>query len=206
MHGISLAVEREEMLGIIGPNGAGKTTLLNCISGVLPLSGGRIFFDGERIDSVAAHKAAGRGIARTFQIAESFRSFSSWTMSCSAGMRGGPDRSGFARPGCPRCAGLTGSRSRCTESLIEKYKLAEFRHSLLRELPYGHQKLADIVRAVAAEPSLLLLDEPTSGSSAEERLMLREVMHELRAEKISTSSSITKSDHLGLLLAGACHG
>lgn len=186
VHGISLAVEREEMLGIIGPNGAGKTTLLNCISGVLPLSGGRIFFDGERIDSVAAHKAAGRGIARTFQIAESFRSFSvldyvllgrnAWRPKslwlCSAGLRSvrRADRQQVA----------------IAESLIEKYKLAEFRHSLLRELPYGHQKLADIVRALAAEPRLLLLDEPTSGSSAEERLMLREVMHELRAEKIST--------------------
>jgi len=186
IQGLSLDVDPEEMIGIIGPNGAGKTTLLNCISGVYRPTSGRVIFDGNKIDGLPAHKTAGRGIARTFQIAESFRSFTVLDYVLLGRTAWRPHSLWLCGAALPSVRRADREQVSIASDLIEKYNLSEFRNTQLRELPYGHQKLADIVRALAAEPRLLLLDEPTSGSSAEERLLLRDVMHELHAAKITT--------------------
>jgi branched-chain amino acid transport system ATP-binding protein len=186
LSGISFDVQPGETFGIIGPNGAGKTTLLNCISGTLRPSGGTVNLRGERLTGLSAYKVARRGIARTFQIAESFRSFtvldyvllgrSSWRPSSFW-------RCGISTPGTGRA---DREQVAIARALLAEHGLAGVADRQLRELSYGHQKMADMVRALAAEPQILLLDEPTSGSSAHERIELREVMSMLRDTGITT--------------------
>jgi branched-chain amino acid transport system ATP-binding protein len=186
LSGISFDVQPGETFGIIGPNGAGKTTLLNCISGTLRPSGGTVNLRGERLTGLSAYKVARRGIARTFQIAESFRSFtvldyvllgrSSWRPSSFW-------RCGLSTPATGRA---DREQVAIARGLLAEHGLAGVADRQLRELSYGHQKMADMVRALAAEPQILLLDEPTSGSSADERLEMREVMSMLRDTGITT--------------------
>jgi branched-chain amino acid transport system ATP-binding protein len=182
---VSFDVYSGETFGVIGPNGAGKTTLLNCVSGVARPNSGAVRFNGERIDRFSSRKIASLGIARTFQIAETFRSFtvidyvllgrSTWRPS---GLLG-------CALGLPST--LRGDREevRVADELIEHHGLKAFRNHSIRELAYGHQKVVDIVRALAAKPKMLLLDEPTSGSSSEERAHLREIMKDLRDSDIT---------------------
>jgi len=184
--GISFDVAAGETFGIIGPNGAGKTTLLNCISGTLSPSAGSVSLHDERLTGLSAHKVARHGVARTFQIAESFRSFSvldyvllgrsSWRPSSFW-------RCAISSPGTHRADRAQVSVAR---GLLAEHGLSDVADRQLRELSYGHQKMADLVRALAAEPKILLLDEPTSGSSATERVALREVMQVLRDGGITT--------------------
>jgi branched-chain amino acid transport system ATP-binding protein len=186
LSGISFDVRPGETFGIIGPNGAGKTTLLNCISGTLRPSGGTVNLRGERLTGLSAYKVARRGIARTFQIAESFRSFtvldyvllgrSSWRPSSFW-------RCGISTPATGRA---DREQVAIARRLLAEHGLAGVADRQLRELSYGHQKMADMVRALAAEPQILLLDEPTSGSSADERVEMREVMSMLRDTGITT--------------------
>jgi ABC-type branched-subunit amino acid transport system ATPase component len=182
---LSFKVENGEIFGVIGPNGAGKTTLLNCISGITRLNAGTVTFRKERIDGLAIRKVASKGIARTFQLAETFRSFrvidyvllgrSSWRptslLMCGAAM--------------PAMRRSDKVQMGVASELIERHGLQEYRDKPIRELAYGHQKIVDIVRALAAEPQLLLLDEPTSGSSLEERRYLRSLITKLRDEGIT---------------------
>jgi branched-chain amino acid transport system ATP-binding protein len=182
---VSFDVFPGETFGVIGPNGAGKTTLLNCVSGVARPNSGSVHFEGQRIDRLSSRRIASRGIARTFQIAETFRSFavidyvllgrSTWRP---AGLVG----CALALPGTIRA---DREEVRAADELLERHGLKEFRNHSIRELAYGHQKVVDIVRALAAKPKLLLLDEPTSGSSSEERVHLREIMSDLRNEQIT---------------------
>ncbi len=182
---VSFDVFQGETFGVIGPNGAGKTTLLNCVSGVARPNSGAVRFEGERIDRLSSRRIASRGIARTFQIAETFRSFavidyvllgrSTWRPSSLMGCA-------LSLPGTLRA---DREETRVADALLEQHGLKEFRNHSIRELAYGHQKVVDIVRALAAKPKMLLLDEPTSGSSSEERVHLREIMNDLRNEQIT---------------------
>ncbi|HEX3958699.1 MAG TPA: ABC transporter ATP-binding protein [Trebonia sp.] len=186
LSGVSFDVRPGETFGVIGPNGAGKTTLLNCISGTLRPSSGTVNLRGDRLTGLSAYKVARLGIARTFQIAESFRSFtvldyvllgrSSWRPSSFW-------RCGISTPGTSRA---DREQVAIARGLLAKHGLSDVADRQLRELSYGHQKMADMVRALAAEPQILLLDEPTSGSSAHERVELREVMSMLRDTGITT--------------------
>jgi branched-chain amino acid transport system ATP-binding protein len=178
---VSFRVGDGELYGIIGPNGAGKTTLLNCVSGVLHPQQGTVHLRGQALTRRRAHNVARLGVARTFQTLENFGDFAviDFVMLGRLQWRSHSFvRCGFGLPG-------VASRERSARdqglSLLDRFGLEHVADMPIKELPYGTQKMIDVLRALASDPVLLLLDEPTSGSSQAERGVLREMMHALRA-------------------------
>ncbi|HSB42052.1 MAG TPA: ABC transporter ATP-binding protein [Methylomirabilota bacterium] len=166
--GVSFAVEAGEVFTIIGPNGAGKTTIFNLISRIYEPTQGRLRFRAEDITRVPPHEIARRGIARTFQNIELFE-HASVLQNLLLG------RHVHARPRIvPEMLFLPSVRARerahreAVEKVIDFLDLQAHRDSLVVNLPYGVRKVVEMGRALCTEPSLLLLDEPSSGLSVEE--------------------------------------
>jgi len=157
---------------IIGPNGAGKTTMFNCISGLYRPQAGRVLFKGREIQGWSPHKIARFGIARTFQNIELFAHMSTMDNL----MLG---RHNFLKTGIVSGALLFHSRSKAAldeienrkrvERIIDFLDLQSARNEFVSNLPYGTQKKVELGRALALEPELLLLDEPSSGMNMEEK-------------------------------------
>ena len=160
---VSFEVPPEGVTAIIGPNGAGKTTLFNMISGFLPPTEGRIFFEDEEVTGVAPERIATRGIVRTFQLVQLFQSLT--VLENVKVGRHVRTRSGLlaalTRPAWSRKEEAeTAARAR---ALVDFVGLGDQADTRAAVLPYGQQRLLEIARALAAEPSLLLLDEPAAG-------------------------------------------
>ena len=177
--GINLAIHEGEFLAIIGPNGSGKTTFLNLCTGYIRPVGGEVFLDGRPITRLAPRAIARQGIARAFQIPQLFteQSLIDNLMLSIAARRGIFDA---WRP--------LARREHRDEALdlLDLFGLAPQAQAPASTLPEGLRKLADIVLAIALEPRLLLLDEPTSGVSAIERFSLMEtLMKALRQRRIT---------------------
>ncbi len=165
---VSFEVKRGEVFTIIGPNGAGKTTIFNLVGLIYPATSGQIIFENKTINNYAPHRVASLGIARTFQNIELFehatvlqnlligrhrhRSTSLWQELLFA-------------PAVRRAE--LGARE-AVEKVIDFLELAKYRDSLVAGLPYGVRKVVELGRALATEPRLLLLDEPSSGLNPEE--------------------------------------
>jgi branched-chain amino acid transport system ATP-binding protein len=161
--GVSLAVEPGEVRAVIGPNGAGKTTLFHLISGLLAPSSGRVLFRGEDVTALPAPARCRRGISRTFQITSIFPELSVLeNVRMAVQLRGGGN---FRLVGGR--ATLEASEQRARESLDALGLLARAAEQATT-LPHGDQRLLEIAMAVAQEPALLLLDEPTQGLSPED--------------------------------------
>jgi branched-chain amino acid transport system ATP-binding protein len=146
---------------LIGPNGAGKSTVFNCVSRFYRPSEGDILFEGESLLRVPAHGIAARGIARTFQNIELCRRMTVLE-NVLIGMA----------PRVPRYFPFAPSRKRATaerealreaDALLERTSLLRYRDTPAEQLDFGHQKMLDLARALAAKPKLLLLDEPAAG-------------------------------------------
>jgi branched-chain amino acid transport system ATP-binding protein len=166
---VSFAVPTGELLAIVGPNGAGKTSLLNCVTGAYHPSNGRILFEGAEITRAPAHSAAKRGIARTFQHNELFPQMTvleNLLLGRQAVLDYGLLRAGIFLGSC-RSWELE-QRER-VEAIVEFFELEPYRKHLTGDLPYGIQKLIGLARAFAAEPRLVLLDEPSAGLSRQEK-------------------------------------
>ncbi len=169
---VSMDIEERSVSTIIGPNGAGKTTLFNCISGLYRPQSGRILFKGREIQGSSPHKIARLGIARTFQNIELFAHMSTMDNL----MLG---RHNFLKTGIVAGALLFHSRSKAAldeienrkkvERIIDFLDLQSARNEFVSNLPYGTQKKVELGRALALEPELLLLDEPSSGMNMEEK-------------------------------------
>jgi len=161
---ISFDVHPGEIVGVIGPNGAGKTTLFNVVTSVFPPTAGDVVFDGERIGGLPPHAITKRGIARTFQ---NIRLFSTMTVEENV-MVGRHCRTGAGVwRGVLRTRGEQreerGIRGKTRELLDLVGLSGENREKAAGSLPYGHQRRLEIARALAAEPRMLLLDEPAAG-------------------------------------------
>lgn len=182
---ISFAVEPGIVCGLIGPNGAGKTTLFNMITGIYPPDEGDIFFNGNSISRLPVHRLVGLGIARTFQNVELFSSMTVLE-NVLVGMH------------VRTCSGFWGAVTRLpwvmreerralekAEALLEFTGLESFAHRPAGDLPVGRQKTAEIARALASEPKLLLLDEPAAGLNAVETEALGTLMGEIRNRGIT---------------------
>jgi branched-chain amino acid transport system ATP-binding protein len=166
--GVSFEVQPGEVFTIIGPNGAGKTTIFNLISRIYDPTEGHLRFKDEDITRVPPHEIARKGIARTFQNIELFE-HASVLQNLLLG------RHAHARPHLAQellFVSAVRARERAhreaAEKVIDFLDLQPYRDSLVVNLPYGVRKVVEMGRALCAEPTLLLLDEPSSGLSVEE--------------------------------------
>jgi branched-chain amino acid transport system ATP-binding protein len=178
---VGFSVQAGEIFGLIGPNGAGKTTLFNLISGITPVSSGRISFLGHDILGIAPHKVAGMGMARTFQ---NIRLFSG--MSVLDNVRA--PMQAFAETGLlSDLLGLPASRfqeRKIRDKALQLLGLVGLESKALdvaSSLPYGERRRLEIARALALRPKLLLLDEPAAGLNLAEKAELSSFIRDLRA-------------------------
>jgi branched-chain amino acid transport system ATP-binding protein len=170
---LSLDFAPGSLSAIIGPNGAGKTTLFNLITGRLKPDSGRIVFDGEDITGLSAKAIVQRGIARAFQVASIFPTLTAAQSLEASVLARRRKMSNILHP-----FSQPASRERADE-LMEMLGLQSRADTLASHLSHGDQKLLDIGIALALEPRMLLLDEPTAGMGPEERWQMIERVHYL---------------------------
>jgi branched-chain amino acid transport system ATP-binding protein len=177
LRGVSLAVPEGETVAIIGPNGSGKTSLFNCVSGAYQPGSGAILFDGESLLGLSPDGVARRGIARTFQ---NLRLFPGLTVleNLLVGRHLHFRRNLFAAALRLRGEEIR-HRERC-EEIVEFLDLEAWRDLPAGDCAYGVQKRVELGRALALEPRLLLLDEPASGLTGEEKEEVGYWLHEVR--------------------------
>jgi branched-chain amino acid transport system ATP-binding protein len=194
LDGVSLAVEPGEAVGLVGPNGAGKTTLFDCLNGVRHLDAGEISFGGRRIDRLPVFERARLGIGRTFQRLELFAGLSPREHLMVAERvhradgRLWKDLIGRGRAKAPVAR---------VEELLAELGLSEVADDPIESLSQGHGRLVELGRALAQDPKLLLLDEPSSGLDTRETAEFAQVLVEVRARR-NTAVLLVEHD-LGLV-------
>jgi ABC-type branched-subunit amino acid transport system ATPase component len=180
-----LAVRKGTIHSLIGPNGAGKTTVFNVITGIYRPEDGKVVFQGQMLNGLKPHEILARGIARTFQNPRLFKN-----MTCLENVMAGGHvhgRAGFwasilRLPHQRREERAIQARA---EEWLRKLGLWYFRYELARNIPYGCQKLLELARALAAQPTVLLLDEPTCGLNESEKETMMNFIGSLPKEGIT---------------------
>ncbi len=198
LDGVSFGVAPGRIVGLIGPNGAGKTTLFNCVSRLYQCDTGDIRFDGRSLLEVARHRVAGLGIGRTFQNLALFRSMTVLD-NVMVGHHCRTHSGFFANALRLPAAGREDRAARDrAQALIEALSLGAVAGSVVAALPFGTQKRVELARALAAEPRLLLLDEPASGLNHEEVEVLGDLVREVRRRFDLTVLLV--EHHMGLVM------
>jgi branched-chain amino acid transport system ATP-binding protein len=172
LNGVSLAVKPGERFGLIGPNGSGKTTLINCVSGVLPVNGGSIRFDGQEITGLPPHQRSRLGIVRSFQIPKPFTS-----MSVRDNLGISLEYAGAARAGAPGSAGA--------DDILRSIGLEAKSRLRPGGLTQIEMRKLELARAMAAHPKLLISDEAMAGLSSTEVDDILEILFRLNAQGIT---------------------
>jgi branched-chain amino acid transport system permease protein len=179
---VSFRVRAGEIMALIGPNGAGKSTMFNGISGVDPLTSGRVSFRGQRVESLPARRIARLGMSRTFQHVRLLPAMSVIeNVAIGAHLRG---RKSFIAAACRADRDEDARLLHEAAVQIERCGLNDQMYEAAGTLPLGRQRLVEIARALAADPCLLLLDEPAAGLRYGEKQALAELLRRLRAEGI----------------------
>ncbi len=202
---VSFSIREGEIMGLIGPNGAGKTTLINLLSGAYQPTSGKIVFNGSDISQLKAQRVNNLGIARTFQIVRIFtkltvlenvlagltdrRSKGPWTLAKDAI---------FSRP---RANIVDMEVNRRADELLEFVGIQQYRNELAENLPYALTKRLEIARALATDPKLLLLDEPSSGLNPAELTGQIDLINEINSQGVS----ILIIEHVMKVIMGISH-
>jgi ABC-type branched-subunit amino acid transport system ATPase component len=195
--GVSLRVETGEIYGLIGPNGSGKSTIVDLIAGLVVPTSGRVVLDKEDVTGLATHQRVARGIARAFQSIRLFGQLTVWQNLWVAENR---DRQRRARPVLRRWLwGGTADRERLGVAL-EFSGLGAKRDDLAANLSFGEQRRLELARALAAEPRLLLLDEPAAGMNAQE---IEELDQRIRRIRDAGVTVLLIEHHTELVMAVA---
>ena len=182
---VNLQVAEGAVHSIIGPNGAGKTTLFNLLAGVFRPTSGEILFNGERINDLKVHQRSKIGIGRSYQVTSIFPDLTVHeNIRLAVQSRGRNNLSLF------RKAETLHDVLEKTELILAEMGLAELRNQVAATIPYGSQRSLDVAIALATEPRLLLLDEPTSGMSPEDTVKMIGMI-----KKISQNFTIILIEH-----------
>jgi branched-chain amino acid transport system ATP-binding protein len=180
---ISLVVPTRQTVGIIGSNGAGKTTFVNMITGYLRPSKGQILFEGRDITGLPSRQIMKLGLSRSFQVPQVFASLTVFENMCIAlGLAEGR-RGILGRALRPLRTPAILVRA---EETLTQFKISGYRNALVGKIPQGIRKLLDIAMATVGKPRLVLLDEPTSGISIEEKFGLMDIIMSALKERDMT--------------------
>jgi branched-chain amino acid transport system ATP-binding protein len=180
---VDFVIPRGSIVSLIGPNGAGKTTFFNLITGVYKPTAGGVFFEGQPIAGLPPHKVTMLGMARTFQNIRLFHNMTALEnvlVAMHSRIRGGVLRSIFRTPGLRKEEQEAHDKGR---HLLEFSGLRRKDDDYAKNLSYGDQRRLEVARALATEPKLLLLDEPTAGMNPEETANFTAFVAKLRAEQ-----------------------
>jgi branched-chain amino acid transport system ATP-binding protein len=199
--GVDLQIARGEIFGLVGPNGSGKTTLTNAITGFYPPQKGQVLLHGQDITGLAPHKVARRGVARTFQ---NLALFNGMTVLDNILL----GRHVHMNPGVFRTLGYwmwarqeeTANRD-IVEEVIRFMQLESVRGELVDSIPIGLKKRVELARALVAEPSFLILDEPMAGMNQEEKEYMARFVLDARDERGVTVLLI---EHHMDIITGIC--
>lgn len=198
---VSFIVQEGEIFGLIGPNGAGKTTLFNLITGLIPVSGGQLIYQGQDITKLRPHQIASRGIARTFQ---NLRLFGNLTALENVAIADHiHNKTGLIQSilGLPLAAAQEQKTFAKALELLELVGLAERAEQQAGNFAYGDQRRLEIARALALEPKVLLLDEPAAGMNPNEKGALSELIKQIRN---SFNLTVLIIEHHVPLVMGLC--
>jgi branched-chain amino acid transport system ATP-binding protein len=180
---VDFTIPQNSIVSLIGPNGAGKTTFFNMLTGVYKPTGGSIVFAGVDVSGKPPHAITELGIGRTFQNIRLFQHMTAVEnvlVGMHARLKGGIVRSILGTPGLRREERTAYERAR---ELLRFSGLRGRNDDLARNLPYGDQRRLEVARALATEPKLLLLDEPTAGMNPQETAAFTTFVDKLRAER-----------------------
>jgi branched-chain amino acid transport system ATP-binding protein len=203
LNGVSFDMHQGQILGLIGPNGAGKTTLFNCLSRLYQPSAGDILMDGKSILTRPPHRIAEIGIGRTFQNVALFANLSVLdNVRVGTHARTNSDivsdslRLPWVRRG-------EADLNKHVHEILGYLNLEDVAHATVSGLPFGTQKRVELARALAADPRILLLDEPAGGLNHEEVYVLGDLIRKIRDERKMTVLLV--EHHMGLVMSIADH-
>lgn len=198
---VSFEVNEGEIFGLIGPNGAGKTTLFNLVTGLTPPSSGKLYFKGADITAARPHVIAAKGIARTFQNIRLFGNLSALEnvmVAQHVHTRAGVFAGVVGLPSARKEALAT--REKALE-LLKLVNLADRAEEQARNFAYGDQRRLEIARALALQPTVLLLDEPGAGMNTNEKAGLSQFIRDVRAQ---FNLTVVLIEHHVPLVMGLC--
>ena len=193
LKGLNLEVKAGEVHAILGPNGAGKSTFFNVLSGAFPPSSGQILFNGKDITGMQQYEFARIGISKSFQITNVFKQLTVHeNVRVAAQME-------TARYNFLRNAQSYPGPIELADQLLRRVNLEHLRNKKTGDLAHGQQRALEIAMALACNPSLLLLDEPTAGMSPEETLVMMDLIRTLANER-----TVILVEHKMKLIMGLC--
>jgi branched-chain amino acid transport system ATP-binding protein len=193
LNDVDVELDQGGIVGLIGPNGAGKTTFIDAVSGGVPLDGGHVEFAGEDVTTLAPFERANRGLIRTFQTLELYEDLTV-QQNLAAGSAPTPWWQFLVDAARPGRSEVVSPR---VEEVLVSVGLTGLRDRLPAELSHGQRRLVALARALAADPQLLLLDEPAAGLDSSESSNLGALLHEIAGSGVT----ILLVDHdMGLVL------